>query len=217
MTFVVSGIVLVVVLVVVAAVRGSRLERERRQRLAAWAEHHEWTYADRPKGEWPWTARLPGRNRRGVSLVLSGVFAEFPVTVAAYSYTTSSGTGDDRSSTTHRLLVALVRLREEHPTVVVAPRSVASRLARSLLGAGDVSTGDPEFDKRFVIKSPDAAAARSLVAPALVREHLADRAPSWHVDGDELLTHRPGQLRDPDVDIPQLVGPLVEVARLLGR
>lgn len=216
-TFVVLGFALVFGLVVLAIVRSSQLERERQQRLAAWARHHEWTLTSRPKGEWPWTESLPGRHRRGVSLVMSGVFEEFPVTVAEYSYTTSSGTGPGNNTTTHWLLVVLVRLREPYPPVEVVQRGAVSRLARSLFGEGDMSTGDPEFDRRFAIKSGDLVAARALVGPALVRAHVADRVPTWRLDGDELMSHREGQLRDPDVDIAQLAGPLVEVARLLRR
>jgi hypothetical protein len=216
-----AGFAVLVVLVVLAARRGMRLERERQQRLAAWAQHHEWTYAQRPRGEWPWMRRLPGSTGRRVSLVLSGTFEGYPVTVAEYSYTTSSSGTDasgnsTSSSTTHRLTVAVVRLPEAYPPVEVASRSAASRLARSLFGEGQVSTGDREFDRRLRIKSPDPATARALVGPALISAHLAERVPAWSLDGDELVTYRQGLLPEPD-DVSPLVAPLVEVARLLHR
>lgn len=217
------AVVAVAVLVglVLAARATMRRERARRQQLAAWAAEHQWTYNHRPKGEWAWAARLPGHTRRGVSLVLSGMLEGYPATVAEYSYTTtSSGTDGSGNSTTnrtvHRLVVAVVRLRQAYPSVEVAPRGAVSRLTRSLFGEGQISTGDPEFDRRFRIRSPDPLTARGLLEPALVSAHLADRVPPWSIHGDELLSYRPGVLQGPD-DVQRAVAPLLEVARLLGR
>ncbi len=53
-----------------------------------WAARYGWAYVERPATDWP--ARLPGHNRRGVSLVVSGVVDRYPVSVADYSYTQTS-------------------------------------------------------------------------------------------------------------------------------
>ena len=220
--FAVGGVlVLVVVLLVLLARRTLRRERERQQRLAAWAQQHEWTYAQRPAGEWAWTARLPGRSRRGVSLAMSGSLEGHAVTVAEYFYRTSSSGTDasgtsSSSETTHRLAVEVVRLPRGYPPVEVAPRSAVSRLTHSLFGEGKISTGDAEFDRRFTIRSRDPVTARALVGPTLVAAHRADRVPAWSLDGEELVTYRHGVLQGPD-DVLPLVAPLVEVARLLRR
>ena len=218
---VVCVVVLVVVLVVRAIRRARRLERERQQRLADWARHHDWTYAYRPAAESTWSARLPGRSRRGVSVVLSGMADGYPVTVAEYSYVTSS-TGTDASGrttsseTTHRLIVAVVRRGQAFPPVEVAPRSAVSRFTRSMFGEGQIATGDSEFDRRFRIKSPEPGTARALVGQALISAHLAERVPGWSLYGEELMTCQQGVLRGPEGVAP-LLNPLLEVARLLRR
>lgn len=164
---------------------------------------------------------LPGRDRRTVSVVLSGVLDGYPVTVAEYSYTTSSHGTDasgssTRSTTRHDLSVAVVRLRQAYPPVEVGPRRAASRLSRSLFGDGKISTGHPEFDRRFKIGSTDPVMARALVGAALVSAHLADGVPAWSLDGEELMTYRQGLLPEPD-DVMPLVTPLLTVAHLLHR
>lgn len=209
-------VVVLAVVVVVAGLAVSRLERgeqARRRRLVAWARHREWAADDRPAPGPPWTARLPGRNRDGVTLVLSGPVDDVPVTVSEYWYRTRQG----RGSTAYRLVVVLVRLPEPYPAIEVAERGTVSRLARSVFGEGHVEAGDAAFDERFTLRSAVPATARALVGPALVAAHLAGRVPLWQLDGDELMTFREGQLRDPDDEIEQLVRPLLEVARLIGR
>lgn len=212
---------LLVFLIVQAVRRAIRRERERQQRLAAWAQHHGWTFARRPPPDWGWTARLPGRNRGGVSLAMRGTFEGYPVTVAEYSYTTSSTSTDSsgrstQSETTWWLTVAVVRLRHAYPAVEVAPRGALSRLVRPLFGERQISTGNSEFDDQFKVKSKDPDAARGILGPALIAAHLSGRVPAWTLDGNELMTYRQGLLREPD-DIAPLVGPLLEVARLAHR
>ncbi|OLB65509.1 MAG: hypothetical protein AUI10_06415 [Actinobacteria bacterium 13_2_20CM_2_72_6] len=77
-----------VALIVVASVVSVRRERRRREGLRGWAARYGWTYVERPKTDW--ADRLPGRNRRGLSLVLSGVLDGYPVSVADYEYTETS-------------------------------------------------------------------------------------------------------------------------------
>jgi hypothetical protein len=209
-----AGCVLLVALVVVLVVVSARRERERLRRVRAWAGRHGWTVVPVPAVDWP---QLPGSRRRRVSLLLSGTVGGWPVAVAEYSYETESMADSDgrRSTTTHRLVVTAVRLPVRHAAVAVEPRGAVSRLGRRLFGDGSAATGDEAFDRRFRVRAADPAAARWLVGPALIAEHLAGRVPTWSLAGTELLSWRPGQLDDPEA-VPPLAAGLVRVANLLG-
>jgi hypothetical protein len=212
-----------IVLLVVLARRSAQRERERLHRLHGWAKRHGWTVTYRPAVTW--SARLPGANGRGISLAISGVVNGRPVSVAEYSYTeTSTSTSTDASghtststsSTTHHLIVTVVRVPRSYPAVSVLPRGALSKLGRSLFGDGATATGHAEFDRAFRVRSKVPQVAVGVVGPALIAEHLAGRLPAWSLYGDELLVYQPGRLLDPE-RIPALTGPLLRVAELLHR
>jgi hypothetical protein len=218
-----AGCVLLVTLVVIGIVLSVRHEKRRLASLQQWAQLNQWQYTPRPAVDWG--ARLPGRDRRGVSLALSGIYDGYPVSVADYSYTetststSTSSTGMTTTSTshhTHHFIVVVVRLRQPGPAIAVEARHGLSKLGRALFGDGKTATGYAPFDRDFRISTKDPAAARYLVGPILVGEHLAGRVPPWSLYGTELMTFRPGRLRDP-ATIPDLVAPLIRVADFLGR
>jgi len=218
---IVAAIAAFVALVVVAAVVSVRRDRRRRKALRQWAARYGWAYVERPATDWP--ARLPGHNRRGVSLVVSGVVDRYPVSVADYSYTqtSTSTTGSSSSSmssttTTYHFVVVVVRLARPGPTVAVQPRHGLSKLGRAIFGDSATALGYEPFDRAFRVVSKEPAAARQLIGPVLAGEHVAGRVPQWSLRGAELLTYRQGRLGDP-AGIPDLARPLVRVATLLGR
>jgi hypothetical protein len=211
------GCLVLVALVVVLVVFSVRRERARQARIRQWAASRGWTVTTRP-GSVEWTSRLPGRNPRGVSLILSGTAYGWPVGVAEYSYTTESMTDSsgNRSTTTHRLIVTLVRLAVPYAPVAVQPRGTLSRLGRAIFGDDAASTGHEDFDKQFRVHTKDPATSRALVGPALIAEHLAGRVPEWSVAGQDLMTWRQGRIDDPS-QVEALAAHLVRVADLLGR
>jgi hypothetical protein len=111
-----------VVVLIVMGVMGVRRERERQQRIRRWAVHHGWTITERPVVDW--IARLPGHNRRGVSMLVSGMCNDRHVSVAEYSYTTKSTSMADSdgrrttTTTTHHLIVTAVRLDVPYPPLI---------------------------------------------------------------------------------------------------
>lgn len=174
----------VVALIVVLVVVSARRERARQARIRQWAANRGWTVTTRP-GAFEWTSRLPGGNRRSVSLILSGTAYGRPVGVAEYTYTTESMTDSsgNRSTTTHHLIVTLVRLPVSYAPVAVQPRGALSRLGRAIFGDRAASTGHEDFDRQFRVQTKDPATSRALVGPALIAEHLAGRAPPWSIGG----------------------------------
>jgi hypothetical protein len=209
--FVALGVAALAALVVTSV----RAERRRRERIRQWAARNGWTVTERPAVDWG--TRLPGGNRRGVSLLVSGVVSGWPVGVAEYSYQTTSSDSDGSSSTTtHRYTVTVVRLAVSYPPLAVVSRGALSRLGRAVFGDKAAATGHDAFDRQFRVQARDPALARTLLGPALIAEHLAGRVPAWSLAGRDLLTWRSGWIKEPD-QIATLAAPLVRVAELLGR
>lgn len=232
MEVLVAGVVvaLIITLIITLITAVVRAERKRQERIRQWAAHHGWTVQKWPTGDWgmgygtakrrgssSWAARLPGKNRHGVSLLVSGVVSGRLVGVAEYSYETTSSDSDGSSSkTTHHYIVTAVRLDALYPPIAVVPRGALSRLGRTMFGDNAAATGHEAFDRQFRVDTKDPALARALLGPALIGEHLAGRVSAWSLAGSDLLAWRPGSIKDPD-QIAALVIPLVRVAEFLGR
>lgn len=218
----IACLVLVALLVVGLVVLGRRQARARLAALQRWASANDWTIVPRPAVDW--SARLPGRNRRGVTLALTGWLWGRRAGVADYSYTetTSTSTSDGHGgtsrrtkSTTHHYTVLVVHLERPSPYLGVQPRGLLSRWGRALFGTG-TALGHEEFDKHFRVVGEPGASPYPLTA-ALLAAHLDGTAPPWTLAGTDLLSYRQGRLGDP-ASIPQLLGPLYRVADLLtGR
>jgi hypothetical protein len=207
----------VVVLIVVAAVVAARRERERQEALRLWAKRHGWQVVDRPQVDWG--RRMPGRNRRGVSLALFGTMGGRPVAIGDYSYTTSSTSTDANgtshtTTTTHHHVALVVRLRMPRPSVAVHRRGGGSKLWRSLFGDKATAIGYEAFDGAYRVNAPDPSLVRSVLGGALVAEHVAGRLPDWSVEGNELMTFIQGRIGAPD-SIPAQLAPLLRVADLI--
>ncbi|MGW3541192.1 hypothetical protein [Nocardia niigatensis] len=203
-----------VLLVAVAVPIGIKAERDRKARLREWAVANGWTFQERSSA--PWTARLPGRNRRGLGVTVTGRMSGRWVSVAEYSYETTTSTGDSTTSTTHRYLVGLILLDRPHPALAVAQRGLMSQFGRALFGDKPTATGNVLFDARFRIAAADTAHAKAMISPALIAAHIAGTVPQWSLVGNELLAVVPGgKLQDPNV-IPWFAGRLSGVADLLG-
>lgn len=214
---VLGGVVFVglVVLVVFGVVAASRRERERQDRIRRWATQHGWRVAVSPTVDW--VKRLPGGNRRGVSLLVSGQLRHRHVGVAEYSYSTeSTDSRGSSSTTTYNFIVIAVRLTASYPPLAVEARGALSRLGRAMFGDKPAATGHDNFDRRFRVQTRDPAYAHTMVGPALITEHLAGRVPEWSLAGHDLLAWQAGILEDPR-QVPTLAAPLMRVADLLGR
>ncbi len=209
-------VVIPVVFLAVVVPMSMRAERARKAVLWDWAVTHGWTFTER--GRAAWTARLPGRNSRGLGVIVSGSLGGRWVTVAEYSYQTTSSSGDSTTTTTHNFIVVLVVLDRMYPPVSVRHRGVFSQLGRAMFGDKPTATGYGLFDSQFRIDAQDPVCAKALVGPALIAAHTARTVPSWSLVGAELLTRIPtsGKLRDPNM-IPGYAAQLLRVADLLGH
>jgi hypothetical protein len=219
-TLIAIGGAVLLLLIVVLIVHAVRKENARVADIRRWAAAAGWSFTKRQRPSWE--ARMPGTYRRGVSLSVSGQLNGRPVSVAEYWYMTestsagSSGGVNQTSTTTHLLVVTAVRLPVRYPPIAVQPRGSLSRMGRAVFGDNAAATGHAEFDRRFRVRTKDPAAARALVGPALIADHLAGRVPAWSLGGQDLLTWRDGKIRDPR-EIPAMASALTWVADRLGH
>jgi len=203
-------------LVITLAVWSSRRERARVDALGQWASGHGWTVATRPAVDWG--QRMPGHNRRGVTLALSGGLGGRSVTIAEYFYTqtthhTRANAASTSTTRTYQYVLLVVRLQRPGPTMAVVERGALSRFGRVLFGDSATAVGQEDFDRAYRVVSKDPMA---MLSPSLVAEHVAGRLPEWSLHGNELMTYRGGRIGEP-ASIPDQFGPLLRVAELLDH
>src|SRR5690349_24799127 len=196
----------VLAVVIPFAIVAQRREKARQQALALWATQHEWQVVPKPHVDWG--RRLPGGNKRGVSLALSGVVGGRPVTIAEYSYTTATTTNGTTSTTTHHFVLHVVVLREPMPTVAVYRRGGMSKLGRALFGDKATALGYEPFDRVYRVSAADPRLVRSVLMPALVTEHVAGRLPDRSLQGRELPSFRARRTHEPPTPPADLAPPV---------
>ncbi|UGT42966.1 hypothetical protein LTV02_06105 [Nocardia yamanashiensis] len=208
--------VLIVILLAVVVPLQIKAEQDRLERFSRWAAAQGWTMRKAPHA--PWTARLPGRSRRGLGVTFTARIDGHWVTVAEYSYETTDSSGENTTTSRHWFVVVLIQLDRGYPAIAVGPRGVFSQWGRSLFGDKPTATGNELFDARFKITAADPVAAKAVVTPAVVRAYLGGPLPAWSLVGNELLTYRKvsGKLTDPN-QVPAHAAPLLHIANLLGR
>jgi hypothetical protein len=173
--------------------------------LRQWAHANGWTLSAKPVVDWG--ARLPGGNKHGVTLALSGAAGGRRTGIGEYSFHKPGGT----TTTTHEYVVLVLHLDRPSPYLGVLPREVLDRWGHDPLGTG-APLGEDDFDDGHRVVGDPAQAAYRL-PPELVAAHVAGTVPPWTLYGTELITWYPGR-----IDLAHLgeqVGPLHRVARLL--
>ena len=183
-----------IALVVVVAVAGQRRARERQQGLAGFAHHKEWEYRPSdPSLVSPFQGAPFGRGHgRSATNVLLGHHDGRPFVAFDYRYTTTSGSGDSRSSSTYTHSVVALNLGAPTPGLSVAPTSTFGRLVNAVTGR-DIPVGDPAFDEAFTVTSHSPEFARDVLHPGIreVARHHPDLA--WRFEHDSLVVIRSGE------------------------
>lgn len=152
-----AGAILAVVLTL--AIVGGRLERKRREALAATAARLGFTFApgqDRNLAERfsEFRGLGTGDNHYAFSII-EGALRERPLLAFDYHYEThSTDSKGGRSTTHHYLHVISVRLEREFPPLFIGPESVLSKIAQAF-GYDDIDFESHEFSRRFCVRSTD--------------------------------------------------------------
>jgi hypothetical protein len=189
---------------------GLGVERHRRRaQLREWARANAWTLVAKPVVDWG--ARLPGGDKHGVTLALSGAVDGRRTSIGEYSFDEAVTTAAGTTTVTHEYVVLVLHLDRPSGYLGVLPCEVLDRWGRTLLGVG-APIGDEDFDDRHRVVGDPARAAYTVPAE-LVAAHVAGLVPPWTLYGTELVTWLPGR-----IDLAHLgeqVGPLHLVAGLL--
>lgn len=192
---------LLIALVVVAVVFAHRQDKRRMGRLTAYAFDTGWQYLAPPV---PAPVGEAARSRRTrLALARPG---EPAVWLVWHRWTEGGG---DNSSTENRTFYYLW-LGLGYADVRVSRRTSIGAFFAPVRGVG---TGDSEFDKRFVIKSPAPGAALMAVTPAARQAMMSGHVANWSITNGTLVqtyTDSPtAESLQPRVDL------LVYLARLI--
>ncbi len=198
MVLLVVGFVgLMVVLVVFSYLQA----KKRREELAAFAASRGWTYAasdqrlvDRFEGA-PFGR---GDDRRATNVVY-GHHADRPFVAFDYQYETTSGTGEDRRTTTHTYSVVCLALGVTVPSLSVSPENVFGRFFGRLTNS-DIELELEDFNRAFTVTSTDRKFASDVLHPQMMEMLLQWPDLAWRLERDSILVFRTGRHAIPEID-----------------
>ena len=145
---------------------------------------------------------MTGGRQRRVRNLIRGTIEDLDVRLFDYAYTTGSG----KNSRTHRQSVVLLRMpRGGVPEFILTRETVFDRLG-SALGYDDIDfDDDPEFSRRFKLKSDRETRAREVFDTELRRFMLTiDRSVSLEAKGSEVIVYRRSRRTRPAEIMPRL-------------
>lgn len=183
-----------IVLVVVASVRG---RRRRTEGLAGYAAMREWRFTPSGAGlEARFRGDPFGRGRqRQATNVVEGYYEGRAFLAFDYSYVSGSGDG----SRTYRCSVLTMHLGCTAPMLQVAPQGALGRFFNSLFG-DDLVVGAPAFDEAFQVRTDSPEFALDVLRPELTTMLSAYQDRAWRIQDDSLLMFRSGQHTPEEVD-----------------
>jgi hypothetical protein len=211
------GVVVVGTVAVLAYVADSK----RRERLFAAATARGWTYAPEMRelvDRWTGTPFGRGDSRRARD-VLSGVWQGREFVAFTYSFETSSGSGTDRSTTTHRYGVAVLSLPAFLPTLEVCPESFVHRALDAVGISDDLEMESEDFNRAFRVSSRDPKFASDVLSARVMERLLAGPRTPWRIEGTTVLSWDDGALEIADVEarLPQLAAVIEAVPTFVWK
>lgn len=152
------------------------LDKKRKEKLSTFASGHGFTVlgdADLRRvgdrwndDEWPFNV---GRKRK-FTYGMTGPWDGRDAVVCDYQYTTTTGSGENRKTTTHHVAITAIHIADHLPRLVVSPEGVFSR-AWGAMTNSDIDFEWEEFNRAFVVESDDRAFASAVLDPRMM-EHL---------------------------------------------
>ena len=106
-----------------------------------------------------------------------------------YHYVTKSGTGKNRSTTTHRFSYLIVLMPYALvPDLKIRREGLFDRIG-SFIGFDDIDFESAEFSDRFHVKSSDKRFAYDIIHPRMMEFLLADEPPTLEIRGNHCFIH----------------------------
>lgn len=180
-------------------------ERRRLAELFAYAAQNGWqpvtaaTPVPQPVGE----AAASRRSKLAV-----GARRAYDLWVVWHQWTESTSSGDSTTYTTRNLTRYFLWLGPAYPNVRVSARTSLGALLMPVRGVG---TGDPVFDKRFLVRAALPDVAVQLFTPALREAMMTGQVPAWEISAGALI------LAFPDAPDVHTLEPRAETITYLAR
>ena len=194
-------VVVFVFLVIGIAIIGYLQAKKRREELAAYAVSRGWRFesvqpllVDRFQGP-PFGM---GHSRQAENAVYGKHdgrdFVSFD-----YEYKTTSGSGKNRRTTTHRFSVLAMSLGVAMPSLSVDPENFLERFVGRLTNS-DIDLELEDFNRAFTVTSPDRKFASDVLHPQMMEFLLQRRDVGWRFERDSMLMVSSGQRSIEQID-----------------
>jgi len=202
MQFVFIGVAVLVVVAI--AIVGWRMEKKRQEALAALAQQlslrfdpgvdhgHDDEYAQ--------FEIFRRGNSRVARNTLTGTIELFdqPCRLVAgdFRYKTTSGTGKNRRTTTHRFSYLIVHPPWRTPPLLIRPEGFFDKV-KGAFGFDDIDFESAEFSRRFYVKSSDKKFAYDVLHPRMMEFLLAEQPIMIDIEGGALCLSDGSRRWDP--------------------
>ncbi|MBA0046477.1 DUF3137 domain-containing protein [Mycobacterium sp. NPDC050853] len=213
---VVVGIVVIALVFAAIYFISDRMRKKRIARLESYAEAHGWMYAADDSSLLGLSDGAPfGRgDRRTAQDAFNGTIDGHEFASFQYSYQETSGSGDDRTTTTYEFMVTCIVTPPSSYRLEIGPEGMLSGFFGAL-GFSDLELESDEFNKKFKIKASPERFAYDVLNPRTMERMLADQRYSQPLrfENGRLLTWRTGRLDELKIsgDVKYLIDTLEPV------
>ncbi|HEY8455925.1 MAG TPA: hypothetical protein VIL34_10040 [Actinopolymorphaceae bacterium] len=172
-----------------------KAKQARMQEMQQLAARHGWTWTEvddsyvRDGGK-PFGV---GKSRRARN-VLRGTYRGREIVAYDYEYKTESGSGDNRSTQTHKYAIWMVRLPAALPELEVRPEGIFGGRVAAALGFGDLEVESEDFNRTYRVTCDDKRFGTAVIHPRMMELLLSaasrEEPVSWRIEGELLVSWR---------------------------
>lgn len=193
--------IVVGVLIAVAAYGAHKQQKRRVEELRTFALQRGWQFTPTALGPGDLTFMRPfdtferGRGRIAYNTMRGAIASgarQWPVLMGDYQYKTTSGTGKNKRTTTHRLSYLIIETPYlGAPELFIRREHFLDRFA-GFMGFDDIDFESSEFSERFHVKSADKRFAYAIIQPRMMEFLLAGESPAIEFRSGYCLFERRG-------------------------
>jgi hypothetical protein len=109
-----------------------------------------------------------------------------------YEYKTTSGSGKDRRTTTHRYSVLALHAGAVFPGLQVTPQNILTGFFGRLTNS-DIELESEDFNREFLVRCENRKFASDVLHPRMMELLLTQPDLGWRFEGDSMIAVRSGQ------------------------